>query len=137
MFKYFASAILATVVSAQSLGANGYSRGVPPTTQNCNSYPSILSGTSVGSGDFNAQDQAWGLVVDREFGGCRCADEDEMEFQPDADSYMDNTWACRCLNQDLYLNKPEGKYVCVDASYAAVVASTAVAESARTDDTDA
>lgn len=56
---------------------------------------------------------AWGLVIDREFGGCRCADEQEMEFQPDADSYMDNSWACRCLNSDLYLSKPAMKYNCV------------------------
>jgi len=56
---------------------------------------------------------AWGLVVDREFGSCRCADEDEMEFSPDAANYMDNMWACRCLNTDLYLSQPEAKYECV------------------------
>jgi len=70
---------------------------------------------STGAGDLDAQAQAWGLVVDREFGNCRCADEDEMEFSPDAASYKDNTWACRCLNSDLYLSQPENLYNCVNA----------------------
>jgi len=73
---------------------NGYSRGIPPSTQNCNSYPLLANGV----GDLASQDMPWGLVVDREFGNCRCADEDEMEFGPDADTYTDNTWSCRCLN---------------------------------------
>ena len=84
------------------MSSNGYSRGVPPTTQNCNSYPLLNNGV----GNFDRQDMAWGLVIDREFGGCRCADEQEMEFTPDSDSYNDNTWGCRCLNDDLYLSKP-------------------------------
>ena len=100
MFKSIALAMFAGTVSAA--GANGYSRGVPPTTQDCNSYPAFASGAT----DLNSQDQAWGLIVDREFGGCRCADEDEMEFQPDALSYSENSWACRCLNSDLYLEQP-------------------------------
>ncbi len=80
MFKSFALAMFAgAAVATPGYGANGYARGVPPTTQNCNSYPSTVTGAT----DTNAQNIAWGLIVDREFGGCRCADEDEMEFQPD------------------------------------------------------
>jgi len=90
------------------MSSNGYSRGVPPTTQNCNSYPLL----NTGNGNFDRQDMTWGLVVDREFGGCRCSDEQEMEFTPNADTYTDNTWACRCLNSDLYLNMPDSKYQC-------------------------
>lgn len=37
-----------------------------------------------------------------------------MEFQPNATGYTVNTWACRCLNTDLYLSKPEGTYKCLD-----------------------
>jgi len=110
MNSFFAIAALAGFAAANPMmGANGYSRGVPPTTQNCNSHPKLATG----AGNFDRQDMAWGLVVDREFGGCRCADEQEMEFQPDAASYMDNSWACRCLNSDLYLSKPAMKYNCV------------------------
>lgn len=35
-----------------------------------------------------------------------------MEFGPDPVSYTDNTWGCRCLNQDLYVDHPEHKYAC-------------------------
>ena len=60
----------------------------------------------------DAQKLAWGLTVDREFGGCRCADEDEMEFQPNKNMYEDNTWACRCLNEDLYPSMPNWTLTC-------------------------
>jgi hypothetical protein len=107
MFKSYTLAVLAGYVAALPTGTNGYSRGVPPTTQNCNSYPMIGQSTNMG-----AQSMPWGLEVDREFGGCRCADEDEMEFQPHADSPADNTWACRCLNEDLYPSMPEWRITC-------------------------
>ena len=113
----FAFALLSSaVVAIPNMGASGYSRGVPPTTQNCNSYPLIISGATVGSGNFARQDQAWGLEEDREFGGCSCADESEMEFQPNPLPYEDNTWACRCLNNDLYLAQPNEKYLCYDTT---------------------
>ena len=109
MNKSLAIAMIAVGAFANPMmGANGYSRGVPPTTQNCNSYPQL----STGGTNYDAQLSAWGLVVDREFGGCRCADEDEMEFGPNAAMYTDNTWSCRCLNSDLYLSQPEGAYKC-------------------------
>ena len=60
----------------------------------------------------DAQKLAWGLTVDREFGGCRCADEDEMEFQPNKNMYEDNTWACRCLNEDLYPSQADWQVTC-------------------------
>ena len=63
------------------------------------------------SGNFASQDTTWGLSVDREFGGCKCADEDEMEFGP-AEVMAGNTWACQCLNSDLYLSQPEIKKNC-------------------------
>jgi len=109
MNKTLAMAMLATAAFANpGMGANGYSRGIPPTTQNCNAYPNVAAGST----NYASQDMAWGLVVDREFGGCRCADEDEMEFQPDSASYMDNKWGCRCLNSDLYLSQPTAIYQC-------------------------
>jgi len=40
MNKSFAIAVLSGAAFA-SMGANSYSRGIPPTTQNCNSYPSL------------------------------------------------------------------------------------------------
>jgi hypothetical protein len=107
MFKTYASAVLAAMVAATPFGANGYSRGVPPTTQNCNGYP-----TSGWSTNFASQSIAWGLEVDREFGGCRCADEDEMEFQPSKNMPAQDTWACRCLNEDLYTSKPTWGITC-------------------------
>jgi len=70
MFKTFTAAMLG--VTGAIAGANGFSRGVPPTTQNCNSYP--MAGLNNNNA---AQNVAWGLTVDIEFGGCRCADEDE------------------------------------------------------------
>lgn len=82
--------------------ANGYSRGVPPVTTYCNTYPTL----STMGGNLDSQSVAWGLAVDREFGGCKCADEDEMEFGPAA-RMAGNTWACQCLNNDLYLSEPE------------------------------
>ena len=105
MFKSFSLTLIGTV-SAQ-MGANGYSRGVPPVTQSCNGYP--LNGNQ---GNWAAQDVAWGLVIDREFGGCRCADVDEMEFGPDPVNYQVNTWTCRCLNDDMYPSMPQKKYIC-------------------------
>jgi len=108
MFNSFAIAALAGFVAATPFGANGYSRGVPPTTQNCNSYPRIGQSTN-----FASQNIAWGLTVDREFGGCRCADEDEMEFQPSKDMPAENSWACRCLNEDLYPSKPVWDIQCM------------------------
>lgn len=107
MNKSLAITMFAGAVSA-NLGANGYSRGIPPTTQNCNSHPMVSTSAS----DYAAQNIAWGLVVDREFGGCRCADEDEMEFGPNPVNYEDNMWSCRCLNTDLYVSQPEGLYKC-------------------------
>ena len=95
MFKAFTSALLATAAFAQP---NSYARGVPPTTQNCRTP------------DNNRV--AWGLVVDREFGGCRCADEQEQEWGPvrlPSDTRVtDNTadWKCFCLNTDTYLSMP-------------------------------
>lgn len=58
------------------------------------------------SGNLDSQSVAWGLSVDREFGGCKCADEDEMEFGPQ-EVMAGNTWACQCLNSDIYLAQPE------------------------------
>jgi len=105
-----AIAMLAGANLVAAYGTNGYSRGIAPSTQNCNSYPLVADG----NGDTAAQNFPWGLVVDREFGNCRCADEDEMEFSPDPVDYKDNTWACRCLNSDLYVSMPEKQYECVD-----------------------
>jgi hypothetical protein len=82
--------------------ANGYSRGVPPVTTYCNTYPMLRTM----GGNLDSQAVAWGLSVDREFGGCKCADEDEMEFGP-AMMIAGNTWACQCLNNDLYLAQPD------------------------------
>lgn len=101
MFKTFTLAMLGAFASAQ-MGPNGYSRGIPPVTQSCRGYPKNPDGTD----NVNAQAVAWGLTVDREFGGCRCADEDEMEFQPNPDTNDVNSWACYCLNNDLYLDQP-------------------------------
>jgi len=75
-------------------------------------------------GNFAAQDEAWGLTVDIEFGGCRCADEDEQEFGPDVANFADNNWSCKCLNSDLYLSKPAAKYECFNRA----VPATAVAK---------
>jgi len=69
-----------------------------------------------------AQNDAWGLVVDIEFGGCRCADEDEQEFGPNVDNFADNNWSCKCLNSDLYLSQPAKRYSCHDAANPATVA---------------
>jgi len=49
----------------------------------------------------------WGLTVDVEFGGCKCADEDAMEFGPDPDTFADNSWRCQCLDPDLYQSEPQ------------------------------
>ena len=94
MFKAISATLLAGAAFAQP---NSYARGVPPTTQNCRTP----TGNRV----------AWGLVVDREFGGCRCADEQEQEWAPvrlpvDTRAF-DNTpdWRCECLNTDTYLSK--------------------------------
>ena len=112
MFKTFT----ATMLSAGALaGSNGYSRGVPPTTQNCNSYPMNGFNSNTAS-----QSVAWGLTVDIEFGGCRCYDEDEMEFGPTPANYADNNWSCKCLNSDLYLDKPEESYSCFTAGDSSV-----------------
>ena len=76
MFKSFTMALIAGCASALPGGANGYARGIPPTTTNCNGYPTLSNMST----NLDSQALAWGLTVDREFGGCRCADEDEMEF---------------------------------------------------------
>ena len=125
MFKPFAMAVLAGSVAALPFGANGYARGVPPTTQNCNSYPMIGLSTN-----FASQSLPWGLTVDREFGGCRCADEDEMEFQPSASTPADNTWACRCLNEDLYVSMPQWQITCQLNPVQPVDAVTAISNGA-------
>ena len=126
----FALVGLAGVSTAQMMSSNGYSRGVPPTTQNCNSYPLLAAG----GGNFDRQDLPWGLVVDREFGGCRCADEQETEFTPNPADYKDNTWACRCLNHDLYPSKPQGKYTCtLNGAVQDAVAATRVVPAHTTD----
>ena len=96
------------LILASSTAAAKYTRGEPPITQDCNNYPIVALGT-----DFSSQSVPWGLVVDREFGGCACADSDEMEFRhnendnEDEDfnpnlNRVDSTWACKCLNADLY-----------------------------------
>jgi len=72
------------------------------------------------NGNFAAQNEAWGLTVDIEFGGCRCDDEDEQEFGPNVAHFADNNWSCKCLNSDLYLSKPAKKYECFDAANPAV-----------------
>lgn len=64
------------------------------------------------SGNLAAQKVAFGLTIDREFGGCRCSDQDEMEFGPNPAMQEDNTWRCQCLNDDLYLSQPVPEYVC-------------------------
>lgn len=98
------AALVGAAFANPNVGTNSFSRGVPPTTQNCNTYAT----TSTGAGDFNQQDQAWGLVVDREFGGCKCSAGEEAEFSPHLwqGKYEDNTWHCRCLNNDLYTDSP-------------------------------
>ena len=94
MFKAISASFLAGAAFAQP---NSYAQGVPPTTQNCRTP----TGNRV----------AWGLVVDREFGGCRCADEQEQEWAPVRlpvnTRALDNTadWRCECLNTDTYLSK--------------------------------
>ena len=108
MFKTFTVSMLGAGALA---GANGYSRGVPPTTQNCNSYP-----MSSLNANLAAQSVAWGLTVDVEFGGCRCYDEDEQEFGPTPSNYADNNWSCKCLNSDLILDQPEEVYTCYNAA---------------------
>jgi len=111
MFKTFTAAML----GATGVIAASHSRGVPPTTQNCNSYPMAGLSTNIA-----AQNVAWGLVVDIEFGGCRCADEDEMEFGPTVENFADNNWSCKCLNSDLYLSQPIATYSCIDAANLAI-----------------
>lgn len=94
MFKAISAALLAGAAFAQP---RSYARGVPPTTQNCRTDASSTV--------------AWGLVVDREFGGCRCADEQEQEWAParfpvtTLSATSENDWNCRCLNTDTYLSK--------------------------------
>jgi len=41
MSKSFAMALIAASVSAVPGGPNGYARGIPPTTTNCNGYPTL------------------------------------------------------------------------------------------------
>lgn len=89
MFKAVTTVGFAVAVNAN---AYNYARGVPPVTQNCATYPT-------------SQAVPWGLIPDREFGGCRCADQTEQEWGPNPQTYSDNTWACQCLNTDLYLNE--------------------------------
>jgi len=102
MNKTISSALFAAVVTAVGPGqATGFAEGVPPTTQNCNGYPLLATG----AGNFDAQAVAWGLVVDREFGGCKCADEDaEFNLAPFNNNVAN--WSCKCLNKDLYPNMP-------------------------------
>lgn len=102
MNKTFASALFGAIVNAVGPGqAIGYSQGVPPTTQNCNSFPKSADG----SGDMAAQSIAWGLEVDREFGGCKCAD-DGAEFKLDVDNNNRSRWHCQCVSTDQYVNQP-------------------------------
>lgn len=118
MFKTFTVSML----GASGAFAASYSQGVPPTTQNCNSYP--MSGWNTNTA---AQSVAWGLTVDIEFGGCRCSDEDEAEFGPTTTNYADNNWSCKCLNDDLYLDQPAAPYTCFaggDPSVAEVPANS-------------
>ena len=95
MFRAISAALLTTAAFAQPAS---YARGVPPTTQNCRT-------------DEAASEVAWGLVVDREFGGCRCADEQEQEWGPTRlpvntrDASSERFWACQCLNTDTYLSQ--------------------------------
>lgn len=97
MNKAVIAALLTAAAYAQP---RSYARGVPPTTQNCRT-----DGTSLVN---------WGLVVDREFGGCRCSDEQEQEWGPShlpvdtLSAVSENNWACQCLNTDTYLNQPSG-----------------------------
>ena len=94
MFKAVSATLLAGAAFAQP---NSYTGGVPPTTQNCRTP------------DNNRV--AWGLVVDREFGGCRCSDEQEQSWKPvylpSNTRALDNTadWRCECLNTDTYLSQ--------------------------------
>merc|ERR1740139_1623108 len=104
MFKSFliSLATFAAFVSATPGDANGYARGVPPT-QNCNTYPTkSVSGATVS--DQDRQYVAWGLKVDREMGGCQCADEQEQTFTINVNNNSANRWHCRCTNEDLYLS---------------------------------
>ena len=92
MFKTTNVALIAgsALVSANAMG---FSLGVPPTTTGCQTATTFSA-------------VPWGLTVDREFGGCKCADENNMEFAPDSVSNADNSWACQCLDPDLYLSAP-------------------------------
>lgn len=87
--------IAAVIAGSAAVSANvfGFSQGVPPTTTSCKT-------------DSTFSKVAWGLTVDVEFGGCKCADEEEMEFGPDPDTFADNSWRCQCLDTDLYLSEP-------------------------------
>ena len=92
-------AVFAALLSAAAYAQpRSYARGVPPTTQNCRTDASSAVN--------------WGLVVDREFGGCRCADEQEQEWGPShlpvntLSATSENDWRCQCLNTDTYLNEP-------------------------------
>ena len=63
-----------------------------------------MSGATVS--DQDRQYVAWGLKVDREMGGCQCADEQEQTFTINVNNNSANRWHCRCTNEDLYLSQP-------------------------------
>jgi len=67
---------IAMLLGGSLVSANGFSQGIPPRSAYCNEYPTIYSPNG-GIANKASQSVAWGLIVDREFGGCRCADEDE------------------------------------------------------------
>lgn len=48
--------------------------------------------------------QPWGLVLDIEFGGCKCADE-KAEWGPNPANYSADSWGCYCVNPDLVGNQ--------------------------------
>jgi len=109
MFKAFGVMCLAACAHAYAGQSHGYAMGVPPTTQNCNSYPKLANGAV----DKARQDISWGLVVDREFGGCKCADDDAV-FKPHPRFNAGNAWSCVCTNDDFMPSMPEDKYITVN-----------------------
>jgi len=59
-----------------------------------------------GSTDVSSQSVPWGLTVDAEFGGCKCAD-DGAEFTLDVDFNNRSRWSCKCESTDNYASQPE------------------------------
>jgi carboxypeptidase C (cathepsin A) len=89
MYKSLTAACLTFCANAAT---NQYSRGFPPTSDNCVTQ-------TTGRGTYYNSHLTWGLKRDPKNGGCKCA-ADDAEWGPG--NGQDEEWRCHCINKMAY-----------------------------------